>query len=284
MCSEKILVTGTDRIAVSEAVCSLSDAVSRLGYAVALSDASPNEDSGKSLIICDHTVDGNTDPFLLYKLYDAVFFVGDDSSSEGLSQLSILTGHPHLRIIGNRFFENRSDRLIREVLFFLGEPEPLEIERKFLVQFPDISLLSDMPLCRAVKISQTYLTAPDGERARIRRRGEFDNCLYYHTVKKRITDVKRIEIEKRITEETYLSLLNDKTLAKRHIEKKRYCISYDSQYFELDVFPFWCDRALLEIELCSEDEQIRFPHWVNIIKEVTDDKKYTNSALAKDIP
>ena len=43
------------------------------------------------------------------------------------------TGHPHLRVIDNSTnFEDKLKRLIAEIRCFLGEPEPLEIERKFL--------------------------------------------------------------------------------------------------------------------------------------------------------
>ena len=34
-------------------------------------------------------------------------------------------------------------------------------------------------------------------------------------------------------------------------------VVYDDEYFELDVYPFWNDRATLEIELLSEDLAVR---------------------------
>ena len=47
------------------------------------------------------------------------------------------TGHPHLRVIDNSTgFEDKMKRLVKEVTSFLGEPEPLEIERKFLIAYP----------------------------------------------------------------------------------------------------------------------------------------------------
>ena len=42
--------------------------------------------------------------------------------------LAAWTGHPHLRVIDNSSdFEDKMKRLIAEISFFLGEPEPLEI-------------------------------------------------------------------------------------------------------------------------------------------------------------
>ena len=47
------------------------------------------------------------------------------------------TGHPHLRVIENaENFEDKLRTLVAEISAFLGEPEPLEIERKFLIEYP----------------------------------------------------------------------------------------------------------------------------------------------------
>lgn len=54
--------------------------------------------------------------------------------------------------------------------------------------------------------------------------------------------------------------------------------------FEIDVYPFWTDRAIMEIELESEEQEILFPPAVQIITEVTSDKRYTNSSLARHVP
>ena len=69
--------------------------------------------------------------------------------------------------------------------------------------------------------------------------------------------------------------------ARRPIRKTRYCLTYDNQYFEIDLYPFWNDRAIVEIELKDENEQIRFPKELRILREVTGDESYKNSNLAK---
>ena len=85
----------------------------------------------------------------------------------------------------------------------------------------------------------------------------------------------------RLTEKQYYKLLNDESAQKCKIRKDRYCLTYKGQYFEIDIFPFWDDRAFIEIELKSEDEEIEFPYFLTMIKEVSDDSRYTNFALAK---
>ena len=54
--------------------------------------------------------------------------------------------------------------------------------------------------------------------------------------------------------------------------------------FEIDVYPFWKDRAIMEIELDDEGQEIVFPPEIQIIAEVTTDRRYTNSSLAKQVP
>ena len=44
------------------------------------------------------------------------------------------------------------------------------------------------------------------------------------------------------------------------------------------------DKAVMEIELTDETETIKLPPEIEIIKEVTRDRRYTNAALAKAIP
>ena len=196
--------------------------------------------------------------------------------------ISAWTGHPHLRVIDNSTgFEDKMRRLIAEISSFLGEPEPFEIERKFLIEYPDLKWLAAMPNCRRVEIIQTYLKSEKGEEIRVRQRGADGHYVYFETTKRKISDVKRVEIERRLSESEYLSLLMEADTTRRQIRKDRYCLTYDGQYFEIDVYPFWKDRAIAEIELSDEKTAIRFPEEIRVIREVTGDDAYKNASLAK---
>ena len=196
--------------------------------------------------------------------------------------ISAWTGHPHLRVIDNATnFENKMKRLVAEIASFLGEPEPYEIERKFLIEYPDIKWLESIPNCRRVEIIQTYLKSPENEEIRVRQRGIDGHYIYYQTVKRRVSDIKRVEIERRLSESEYLRLLMNADTTRHQIRKDRYCLTYDNQYFEIDVYPFWKDKAIAEIELSDEKADIRFPKQINVIKEVTSDEAYKNASLAK---
>ncbi len=192
------------------------------------------------------------------------------------------TGHPHFRVIDNATdFEEKMKKLVAEIASFLGEPEPYEIERKYLIEYPDIAWLENNPSCQRIEIIQTYLNAPDGDEVRVRQRGADGNYLYFQTTKRKVSDVKRVEIERRLSQAEYLRLLMDADTTKRQIRKTRYCLTYENQYFEIDVYPFWKDKAIVEIELCDENAPIRFPAELRVIREVTDDESYKNASLAK---
>lgn len=191
------------------------------------------------------------------------------------------TGHPHLRVIDNSdTFDNKIKKLLTEISSFLGEPHPYEIERKFLISYPDLHWLESTPSCQRIEIIQTYLHSTADEEIRIRQRGMAGNYIYTQTTKRTISDTKRIEIEKRLSEREYLNLLMDADTSKRQIRKTRYCLLYKNQYFEIDLYPSWKDTAILEIELSDEDTEIFFPPEIHVIKEVTHDESYKNASLA----
>lgn len=196
--------------------------------------------------------------------------------------ISAWTGHPHLRVIDNSSnFEDKMKRLTAEISSFLGEPEPFEIERKFLIEYPDLDWLRSIPNCRRVQIIQTYLKSDAEEEVRVRQRGSDGHYIYYQTTKRRVSDRKRVEIERRLSEREYLSLLMNADTTRHQIRKDRYCLTHRNQYFEIDVYPFWNDRAIAEIELCDENAEVTFPDEIRVIKEVTEDESYKNASLAR---
>ncbi len=193
------------------------------------------------------------------------------------------TGHPHLRVIDNSTgFEEKMKRLISEITSFLGEPNPLEIERKFLIKYPDLEKLAAMPNCRKVDIIQTYLKPDEGfEEVRIRQRGEDGHFIYFKTRKKKLSDMKRVEEERRLSQDEYLALLMTADPAFRPIRKQRWCLSENGMYYEIDIYPEWNDRAMMEIELDKEDRPIIIPDCFEVIQEVTGMKEYSNHELAR---
>lgn len=192
------------------------------------------------------------------------------------------TGHPHFRVIDNSTnFEDKIKRLMKEITSFLGEPEPFEIERKFLIKKPSLKWLDSLPNVEKVEIIQTYLKSTNpNEEVRVRQRGLNGKYIYTKTTKRIVSDVKRVEVEKRLSQAEYINYLMDADTNKHQIRKTRYCMTYDNCYLEIDIYPGWKNEAILEIELSSEDAKISIPDKIKIIKEVTDDESYKNVNLA----
>ena len=163
-------------------------------------------------------------------------------------------------------------------------PSPLEIERKFLIRYPDVGWLATQPGSRRAELTQTYLR-PDGQSSRrVRAWTEEGKTVWYQTSKRMVTNVTREEIEREISEKEYLGLLREADPARRPVRKIRWCIPYEGHILEIDLYPFWKRQAVLECELDSEDEEFAVPPEFSILKEVTGDPRYLNSSLAREIP
>ena len=160
--------------------------------------------------------------------------------------------------------------------------EPLEIERKYLIAYPDGERLR--PLCSAVyEMEQTYLHAPPGVTARVRRRvGEREE--FFHTEKERVSDRTSVERERLISREEYEALLQTRDEKALMIAKTRYCLPHEGFTFEIDVYPFWKEIAVMEVELACEDQTFTMPEGITVIREVTNDRRMKNAALARHIP
>ena len=161
---------------------------------------------------------------------------------------------------------------------------PLEIERKFLIEYPNLAELKKLSNGDFSDISQTYLVGEAGTSERVRARTKGGVTVYTHNTKIKLSAMKRIELEDEVSEKEYKELLKRADPKCRTIEKVRYCVEHGGFTFEIDVFPFWSDKAFMEVEMPSEDTHVDLPDFVKIIREVTDDNRYTNHALAISLP
>ena len=193
------------------------------------------------------------------------------------------TGHPHLRVIDNRYdFNGKMMALISEISAFLGEPRPLDTERKYLIEYPDVRELESRPNCQSVDILQAYLKSEiPGEMIRIRQRGRDGSYIYYKTRKRLVEDGKRIEMEERLSRNEYLELLMQADPDYRPIRKQRFCLSENGLYYNIDVYPQWTDQALMEIDLYDGEEEVRIPEGIRVIREVTGEPEFSNPAIAR---
>lgn len=161
---------------------------------------------------------------------------------------------------------------------------PLEIERKFLIKYPDENYLLSLDKTTKSEICQIYLKSDKAVSRRIRARTTDGKTTYTKNEKTKLSDMTRTEKEYEISKQEYDLLLNEADTACKAIKKIRYCIYLNSLCYEIDVFPFWNDRAFMEVELECENQEFPIPDFIEVIKEVTDDARYTNHAIAFSIP
>lgn len=167
----------------------------------------------------------------------------------------------------------------------MGLDSHREIERKYLIRQPDAGRLKSQPGCVQWDIVQTYLMESEpGLTRRIRQVTTGGSVKYYKTVKRRLTALSCEEEEREISRSEYLCLLTEADPRRRPIEKTRYRIPHGGRVLEVDIYPFWSDRAILEIELERETDQPDIPACLSVIRDVSDDPAYKNSQLALRIP
>ncbi|HVI40729.1 MAG TPA: hypothetical protein VM577_08715, partial [Anaerovoracaceae bacterium] len=79
----------------------------------------------------------------------------------------------------------------------------------------------------------------------------------------------------------YLTLLNQFDSDREPIKKDRVCFLWENQYFELDLFK---NRDLIVLEAEIEEFQpakLCLPPWIEIEREVTAEKEFSNASLAR---
>lgn len=153
-----------------------------------------------------------------------------------------------------------------------------EIERKFLVSFPDTDRLN---VRKKISIIQTYLNdGENGEQRRVRKMDVNGTVSYTYTEKVFVSAVTREENERSIDCDEYNLLVKQAKVDLKPVIKTRFVFEYKNQFFELDTYPFSDSLAVMELELENEEQEIFLPDYINVIKEITGDKQYSNISLA----
>lgn len=158
----------------------------------------------------------------------------------------------------------------------------LEIERRYLIDYPSEASLLAYEGAFKTEITQTYLTAPVGVSRRVRKRvGEKTVCTY--TEKKKKSAAVREETEREISESEYETLLREADPCCAPVSKTRICVPFAGFVWEADLFPFWERVAVLEVELEDLSQMPQIPPCFHILKEITNEPSMTNHNLARHI-
>ncbi|MBR5698693.1 MAG: AAA family ATPase [Prevotella sp.] len=187
------------------------------------------------------------------------------------------TGHPHLRVINNNDdFNAKLNRVLKEIANVLGLPQPIEEERKYIVE-----IIGDIPECSESTITQTYLVAEPGVEMRLRRRdwkGKFVNIL---TTKKKISETEQLETERQVDNNLYESLVKQADPYRHTIVKRRKSFIWKGQYFELDDYQEPVSNLMiLETKGIKCHEDVKFPPFLRVIEDITGRTEYYNYNIA----
>lgn len=192
--------------------------------------------------------------------------------------VSAWKGHPHLRVINNHEdFNNKLNRVLKEISNVLGIPQPIEEERKYIVK-----LTGEVPNAIDSDIVQTYLSGEPGSEIRLRRRGfEGGKYVYVHTTKKRVADNEQIETERQISANLYENMLQQADPYRATIRKHRKSFIWKGQYFELDSFSEPVkDLMILETKGIAKRESVKFPPFIQVLEDITGNTHYYNYNIA----
>lgn len=164
---------------------------------------------------------------------------------------------------------------------------PLEIERKLLIDEPDLALL-EAAATSVSEIVQTYLLTDGWDAERVRRRlvrdAAGERVQLTHTRKRSRGRGVVEEDEHEVDEDTYLRLLARTDTDRVPIVKTRYVVPWAGLALEIDRFASPRSLWLLEAELDDPerlDDALDLPPWIPVVREVTGEKAYTNAALAR---
>ena len=190
------------------------------------------------------------------------------------------SGHPNLRIIDNsEDFETKMNTAMREIYRVLGEAEPMVEKRKYLIEMPDLENLKSAHNAAVIDMMQTYLvtTKPNAER-RIRQQKNGEDYLYFYTEKRTREDGGKWVTEKPISEKVYVGYLMEADNTMHSVRKTKYRFISGACRYEVDVYPFCDDRAVL-FQYAPKEETL-LPEDIHVIREVTGMAEYKNRQLA----
>lgn len=190
--------------------------------------------------------------------------------------------HPNVHIIDNSSdFEDKISRAMAAIYSLVGQSAPEMDKRKFLVEMPDTELLKKQRSAAVLEMMQTYLvsTRPNTVR-RVRQQSSGGESLCFYTEKRCGEDGKHWVTERPISQKEYVAYLMESDMSMYPVRKTKYRFSYADRRMELDVYPFSAEKAVLFV-YGDTNAPLELPDELRLIREVSNEKEYKNSALAK---
>lgn len=162
--------------------------------------------------------------------------------------------------------------------------EHIEIERKYVIRKPCVADMSALSGYSVSEITQIYIESPARITHRVRKRCYPDGEVYTETKKIRIDKISAIEDEREISADEYLEISKRIKKGSTPLTKARHTFSYCDQIFEVDIYPEWESTAIMETELSDRTDEVKMPPFIEIVREVSGDKRYSNASMSESFP
>ena len=249
----------------------------------------------------------------VYKHYDAVLHLVtaadgaeefyqyiDPTVTQGISSLSSHTpeeakkqdlmtqqaweGHPnHYIIHSTASFSEKVKASMHAVFGLLHEPLPNNT-KKYVIKKPGQLFLNSIGgKMHKTSIIQTYLLGPSSlVDRRIMQRGSKENGFKYYYIEK-VTLNKDLNeqyvTETPIDKQAYRNLMTEADPQIPSSARTRYSFVWNDKYFEIDLYPFDHDYAILELDSDLNPDGNLPPF--EIINEITNNQDYSSRILAQ---
>jgi thymidylate kinase/CYTH domain-containing protein len=172
-------------------------------------------------------------------------------------------------------FDDKMQIATQYVFDMLGEPFPIQNERRFLLKsFDEVRMSGPF---EKVTITQSYLVTTGNTEEWVREREWMGTRSYSWAEKTPYPGGGRVKILRTISESEYHDMVTArKDVHHITIMKDRYCFSWNGHYYKVDVFRNLSIPPILEMH-----GSIPVPEFLDIRHEVTGDRAYHNFELSK---
>lgn len=172
-------------------------------------------------------------------------------------------------------FDDKMELATQHVFDMLGEPFPIQNERRFLLNsFEEMRMSGPF---EKVTITQTYLVTAGTTEEWVRRREWMGTYSYSWAEKTPHPSGGRVKILRTLSEAEYEDMVAARK-DPRHVTlvKDRYCFASNGHYYKVDVFRNVNIPPILEMH-----GAIPVPAFLDVNREVTGDRNYHNFELTK---
>lgn len=200
------------------------------------------------------------------------------------------TGHPKFSIISNdpgKTFEDKLQKVTDVVFSILNIKAVKQYSYKLLAIVKDkdkdsLPIIPDYIKSQKILVEETFLESNIGEVLRVQKRGHSDSYNYLFTSEKIREDETTETTSQIISPRDYMNYLEKRDQTRTTVKRILQCFIQDDNYMILDTFlSIKFKGSILRVDTKKKLEEISFPDFIEVIRNVNDDPGYSTHKLAK---